>query len=377
MGRVIITGAMIKYPWGGLIQYFLAWIIGVKKAGYDVYYVEEVEWEYACYNVLKKEMTSDPSYGIGVITNEFKKYGLENNWCFVDDKGAHYGMNKRDFMDLFEKDSLIIDLEYDSFPQLSSRVGKRVYIDGEPGWNQMGIENMVENGGKIPTYDVFVSMGLNVGTNKFKAPDLNLNWIHTFCPVLTEVVHPSTPKKEAPFTTVMNWKANPDVKYKGKTYGMKDMEFKKFMDLPLLANTSFEIAVSRGAPVELLSQKGWNVIHADEISSNVDTYHHYISQSKAEFSVAKNVHVETWGGMFLERSGYYMASGRAVVLQDTGWSAFLPTNRGLFSFNTIEEAKNAIEEINTDFIRQGQWAKEIVHEFLDAPKVLRKLLDAI
>lgn len=220
-------------------------------------------------------------------------------------------------------------------------------------------------------------MGLNVGSNNFKAPDLKLNWIHTFCPVLTEVVIPSTPRRQSPFTTVMSWKANPEFNYNGKIYGMKDMEFKKFMDLLLMVNTNFEIAVSSGAPIELLNQKGWKVKSADSISGNVDQYHHYISQSKAEFSVAKNAHVETWGGMFLERSGYYMASGRAVVLQDTGWSAFLPTGKGFFAFNNIEEAKNAIEEINKDFVRHGQWAKDIVHEYLDAPKVIKKLLLSI
>ncbi len=368
---------MIKYPWGGLIQFFLAWIIGIKKAGYDVYYVEQVEWEYACYNVLKKEMTSNPTYGIGIINNELKKYGLENKWGFVDDKGDHYGMKRKDFIGLFEKESVFIDLQYDSFPQWSYNVGKRVYVDGEPGWNQLGIEKAIRNGENVPSYDVYVSMGLNVGTHKFKAPNLNKKWMHTFCPVLTEVVKPSKPKNDAPFTTVMNWKANPEVNYNGKIYGMKDLEFKKFMDLPLLVDTNFEIAVSSGAPKELLRQKGWKVISADSISGNVDQYHQYISQSKAEFSVAKNAHVETWGGMFLERSGYYMASGRAVVLQDTGWSAFLPTSKGLFAFNNIEEAKNAIEEINKDFVRHGEWAKDIVHEFLDAPKVLKKLLQAI
>jgi hypothetical protein len=376
--KIIVSGAIIKYPWGGLIQYWLGWLAGLKKLGFDVYYVEEVEWENACFDIQQLIMTDDPSYGIRVVKKELDRFGLGDKWCFVDHSNQYYGLDKVRVADLFKTAELFIDLEFDTFKELSVYPNIRVFIDGEPGWNQLGFLKMQEAGQKVPDYDFFFTQGLNVGTERSTAPSAGINWNRLICPILMDNEAPLPFVDGSGFSTVMKWQANPPVTYNGKTYGMKDLEFPKFLGLPKLVNDRLEIAVSGpNVPRDLLEVNGWIVKDGDKISTDVQSYRDYIGRSKGEFSVAKNVFVETNNGMFVERSGYYMANMRSVILQDTGWSEHLPTGRGLFAVRSLEEATEAINIASKDYKQHGKWACEIAHEFLDSDKVLGNLLKTV
>ena len=378
MKNIIISGSIIKYPWGGLIQLWAAWFHALKSLGYKVYYVEDVSWEYACYNVETKMMINDPSYGIRMVSQELRKFEMENNWCFINHDGQHFGLSKIKLRKIFEEADVFIDLQYDTLPQYSSEVPLRVYVDGEPGWNQIGMENILASGGSIPTYDAYFTFGLNIGTSKALAPDLGLIWEHMMVPVLIEPTPYIPVSKDASFTTVMAWQANPVKTYEGKTFGMKDVEFQKFLELPKLVNQKMEVAVSGpNVPWDLLKENGWNVVNADDISVTLTSYRKYITGSKGEFSVAKNAHVATKNGMFLERSGYYLISGRPVVLQDTGWSEYLPTGRGLFAVNSLDEAVDAIDQINGDYQKHAKWANEVAMEYLDSVKTIGGFMETL
>lgn len=376
--KIIVSGAMIKYPWGGIIQWILAWLIGLKNLGNDVYYVEDVEWEYSCYDVSKKMMTSDPSYGISVVIPELKKYHLMDHFCFKDSNNKFYGMTKSRLLELFKTADIFIDLEFDTWKPYSEQIPLRVYVDPEPGWNQIGLQKMVNNGDQIPNYNTYFTHGLNIGTEKSSIPALGINWEKMFCPILLEERINGSSKQNSPFTTVMQWQANKTIEYNGKTYGMKDIEFQKFIRLPALVKDKMEIAVSGSdIPKDIMRNYGWIVKNADDISTSVPNYRKYIANSKGEFSIAKNAHVETNSGVFLERSGYYMFSKKPVVLQDTGWSEHLPTGRGLFAVKNLEEAVEAIKMINMDYKKHAKWANEIVYEYLDAEKVIGNFLQIL
>jgi hypothetical protein len=378
MKNIIITGAIIKYPWGGLIQYWTAWFHGLKSLGYKVYYVEDVSWEYACYNVETKMMINDPSYGIMRVVEELKRFDMQNSWCFIDHNETHYGMSKQELIKVFKEADVFIDTQFDTLPQYSMKGPLRVLLDGEPGWNQIGIKNMIDSGESVPFYDAYFSLGLNIGTPKAMAPDLGITWERMMVPVLIEPTPYIPISKDASFTTVMAWQANPVKTYEGKTYGMKDVEFQKFLELPKLVNQKMEIAVSGpNVPWDLLKENGWNVVNADDISVSLKSYRKYINGSKGEFSVAKNAHVATKNGMFLERSGYYLLAGRPVVLQDTGWSEYLPTGRGLFAVNSLDEAVDAIDQINGDYQKHARWANEVAMEYLDAVKTIGGFMETL
>jgi hypothetical protein len=169
----------------------------------------------------------------------------------------------------------------------------------------------------------------------------------------------------------MNWQSYEPVIYRGRVYGHKDIEFEKFMSLPSRTSARFEAAISgTGVPHERLAAAGWSTRDAHEVTISFDAFGDYVSASKAEFSVCKNGYVDTNGGWFSDRSAAYLASGRPVVQQETGFSGHLPCGEGLFAVRTIDEAAAAVDEINGDYARHMRRAREIALEYLDASVVL-------
>jgi hypothetical protein len=182
------------------------------------------------------------------------------------------------------------------------------------------------------------------------------------------------------FTTVMNWTSYNPVVYNGQTYGQKDTEFLRFLELPsLVTPTRLEIAVNEGktrrTPRSLLTHKGWGVVDPALVCPDFDSYRQYIESSKAEWSVAKNGYVIGQAGWFSCRSACYLAAGRPVVVQDTGFGPVLPAGEGVLTFTSLEETVAAIREVETDYARHAQAARDIARTYFDSDKVLTRLLD--
>jgi len=200
----------------------------------------------------------------------------------------------------------------------------------------------------------------------------------------------------------MSWTSYKPLTYADKTYGQKDVEFYRFLNLPMTVRPiRLELALSniehvnwrteienmppivselmQGQPEwssrELLVHAGWSVVDATETCRDLDSYRNYIQSSKAEWSVAKNGYVQGQSGWFSERSACYLASGRPVVVQDTGFPAVLPEGDGIFAFKTIEEATAAIEKIEANYAREAKVARAIAEEYFDSEKVLTRLVE--
>src|SRR5262249_19137214 len=174
------------------------------------------------------------------------------------------------------------------------------------------------------------------------------------------------------------WHAGNDVAYKGETYRWsKHYEWEKFIDLPQQSPQPFELAMMVQDPedAKLLKTYGWKVVSPFAMSLDVfGTYPAYIRQSRAEFTLAKDQNIRLRSGWFSERDACYLASGKPVVAQDTGFSKILPTGQGLFGFTTMEEALAAIDAINTDYERNCKAARAIAAEYFDGRRVAARLL---
>jgi hypothetical protein len=228
----------------------------------------------------------------------------------------------------------------------------------------------------IDLHDVQFSFGECLSS---AVPETGYQWRPTRQPIVLSEWHPETPQREV-FTTVMNWTSYKPVVYGNQSYGQKDIEFMQFRDLPsLVAPTVLEIAVNAGktrrTPRQLLAHKGWRVVDPAEVCPDLDTYRQYIESSKAEWSVAKNGYVLGQPGWFSCRSACYLAAGRPVAVQDTGFSAVLPVGEGLLSFTTVEEAVAAIKEIGANYARHATTARALAVEYFDAARVLTRLID--
>jgi hypothetical protein len=226
-------------------------------------------------------------------------------------------------------------------------------------------------------YDFFYTTGSNVGTPRTSAPTAGRRWNHLFHPVVVDMFAASPPPRGAAFSTVMNWQSYAPLHHRGASYGHKDVEFEKFVELPRLVSTPVEAAVSGKVPTERLEVAGWRVLSAHDVTSSFESFRRYVERSLGEFSVCKQGYVATASGWFSDRSAVYLASGRPVVMQDTGFGSTLPCGQGLFAVRSVDEAVEAIEEITGDYDRHAKWARELAWEHLDARKVLGCLLTEI
>ena len=150
----------------------------------------------------------------------------------------------------------------------------------------------------------------------------------------------------------------------------------KFLDLPRRTDQPFELALSSFEPANrvMLEQWGWRVRESLPVSTDIDTYRRYIGGSRGEFTVAKDQNVRLRSGWFSDRSATYLATGRPVITQDTGFSNILPTGEGLFGFTTTEEVLDAVDQINADYTRHSRAASRIARECFDHEVVLTRLL---
>jgi hypothetical protein len=174
----------------------------------------------------------------------------------------------------------------------------------------------------------------------------------------------------------MLWDSYPKREYKGQNYGMKSDSFGPYLDFPMKAGPIFELAVgSSTAPRDKLRSNDWLVRDSREPTQDLQAYQHYIQQSKAEFSVAKHGYVVSRSGWFSDRSAAYLASGRPVVIQETGFSDWLAAGAGVIPFNTPDEAIVGIEEVNRRYKFHCEKTLEIVSEYFDSRKILTHLID--
>jgi hypothetical protein len=370
---------MVRYPLGGNLSWTVQWLVGFRQLGHEVYLVEKAGWPDACFDPSRGVMGDDCSYGARAVRELLARFGLGESWCFVDARGRYHGLPRERVEALFRSADLFVDIgSHGTWLGEAAAARLRVLVDGEPGFTQMKWEGRLAAGGALPEYDAYDTNGANVGTERSTAPTAGRNWRPLYNPVVVGLFDGRPPPPaDAPFTTVMNWQAHRPIEFRGRTYGQKDVEFEKFLQLPRLTAAALEAAVAGGAPAERLRARGWRLRRAHEVTASYDAYAEYIAASRGEFSVAKNVFVATRSGWFSDRSAAYLASGRPVVLQDTGFSDHLPCGRGLFAVNTVEEAAAAIDAVAGDYERHARWAREVAREHLDASAVLGRLLSEL
>ena len=375
MARIVCSVYMVRYPLGGMLWWSLQWLAGLAKLGHEVWIVEKGNYPQACFDPSSNALTADPTHGLSVVRSILGPYGLSNRVCYADDSGGYHGIARTDIEAVLRSADLLLDLgNHGAWLDDARDAGARALVDGEPGYTQM---RMVLAGAdrSAPEYDFHYTNGANIGTPLSSAPAAGRDWRHVFNPVMCDVLIPEAPPAGAPFTTVMNWQAHSHIEFEGRTYGQKDVEFERYIDLPQRVSAPVAIAVAgANTPRARLEQNGWRVQDAHGVTATVESYRDYIRASAGEFSVCKNVFVATRSGWFSDRSAAYLASGRPVVIQNTGIRHVLPTGAGLFAVDNVEEAAEAIQRIGADYAHHSRAAREIAVEHLDARVVLARFL---
>lgn len=373
MARIILGAYMVRYPLGGVLSSSLQWIAGFQQLGHEIYVVEKSGYPNSCYDPSRDVMSDDCTFGTAALNSLLGRFGLQDRWCYVDADETYHGLSRDQIEKVFSTADLFVDRgTHGAWLDEASRSGLTALIDGEPGKTQMKMANRLDGGEILTEYDAYFTVGRNIGTPNSTAPTAGLNWRPLYHPVVLDLYPPMpAPSNNAAYTTVMNWQSHEPVTWNGVTYGQKDVEFARFMALPSLSNAPLEIALAgAAAPVQILRETGWSVRDAHKVTETFDSYRKYIQDSRGEFSVCKHVFAATNTGWFSDRSAAYLASGRPVIMEETGFSAHLPCGEGLFAFRTPEEAAAAIAEIEADYAPHSAAARAIAEEHLDARVVL-------
>lgn len=373
MARVIVGSYAVRFPVGGYLSWVLQWLVGFQRLGHEVFFVEKSGWANACYDPSTDRMGDDCSLGLQRLVGALEPFGLERRWCFVDADGHYHGSTRAAIEEVFNTADLFVDMgTHGMWLPEAHRTGVRILVDGDPGYTQM---QAVLHGEDIGDYDHYYTVGRNVGTPRSSVPTLGKPWRPVFDPVVTDLFRCAAADPGAPFSTVMAWQSYEALEFHGRIYGQKDMEFRRFFDLPRRTRVPLEVAVSGDwVPTDRLIGRGWSVEDPLARTESVRAYHDYIAASRGEFTVCKNIYVDTNSGFFSDRSAAYLASGRPVVMQDTGLEGHLPSGCGFFAVRTIEEAAAALDAIDSDYTRHATAARALARDLLDTTTVLPALL---
>lgn len=376
MSLILVGSYMVRYPLGGNLCWGLQWIYGLQQLGHEVYLVEK-GWGWDCFDPETNTSGNDPGTGLRRVSELFERFELRHPPVFVDTTGQHYGVSKTQLTELFRQADLFIDLgSFGTLHDLAVLARRRVFMDLEPAYNQMCFALDQAAGKELPPYDAYYTNGYLIPDRHPQVPDCGVTWKTFINPIAPEMFPYVEPPYGAAFTTVMNWTAHQHIEYGGNKYGQKDSEFPKFMGLPRRVGAPMEVAVAgQQVPRDELTSQGWRIRSAHEVTATFDTYCGYIRGSCGEFSVAKNVFVATRSGWFSDRSNCYLASGRPVVLQDTGFGEYLPCGEGLFAVRDEDAACAAIEAILSDPQRHSRRALEIANDCLSVHVLLRRFLN--
>ena len=374
--RIIVTGQIAQYPLGGVTWFYIQYVIGLQKLGHDVYYFEDSgQWPY---NPGADGLIVDCSFNVEYLAEVMSRFGLDNKWAYrLPWESKWFGLTERERAEVLQTAELLINVSGTlETPQEYRAVKRLAYIDTDPVFTQVKLlRGQADFQKLVDAHDVHFSYGECLSSG---LANTGHEWHPTRAPIVLDEWNPAREHRSV-FTTVMNWTSHNSVTYQGKTYGQKNSEFEKFLDLPrLVAPTQLELAIGSGknqrTPYDLLRHHGWNLVKPSEVCANLESFRDYTQASKAEWGVAKNGYVAGQSGWFSERSARYLAAGRPVVVQDTGFTKVLKTGEGILPFSNLQEAAAAIEDVEVNYERHAAAARGIAEEFFDSRKVLSRLV---
>jgi hypothetical protein len=381
--KIVLLGMLTKIPVAGAVWGAMHYLIGFRRLGYDAYYVEA----HARTPTMLMKSPHDDSTALAVafLGRVMRHFDFDGKWAFhaLHDDGRCHGMTEGQLKELYRSAALIINYHGATVPLPEhAATGRLIYLETDP--VELEVE-LYHNDPKaiafLEPHVAFFSWGLNYGNPDCRVPlPARFPFRATRPPVVPDLWGHRDVTPPEVFTTVGNWRQGGRVRYLGEVYTWsKHFEFLKFLGLPRRTGQAFELALSsyQEADRRLLEHNGWRVRNALEFSSDPEAYRRYVCGSRGEFTVAKDQNVRLRSGWFSERSAQYLAAGRPVITQETGFSNALPTGRGLFAFSTLDDAARAVESVNGDYAGHAREAAALARDCFSYRVVLKAMLDEV
>ena len=378
------------YPTGGATWDYIQYPLGLKMLGHDVYYIEDT----MLYPVFQEngEKWDDASSTIQYLEEAMNGFGLEGRWAYRDVASNEcYGMSLKNLLEICRTADIFINISCSTFMRDEYlKIPRRILIDSDPMFTQVtyfnelngkettSVKKMLEN------HNYLFSFGENIGKPDCLVPTFNFEWRNTRQPVCLDFWINNDLKPNYGFTSVMNWSGRKKLYYNGQTWGQKDVEFEKFVEVPgRFPDLKFDVVIN--SPLnpdsefntERLKRNKWNVLNPRDVVYDFSSYSRFIKSSFAEFSIAKETYVKSKSGWFSCRSACYLAAGRPVIAQETGWSKFIPQGIGLFAFSDMDSAASSIMAVQENCHKHSIAAVEIARNYFDSKIVLNEMIDKL
>ncbi len=376
--RIVLLGYIVRGPIGGMTWSELQYLLGLARLGHDVYFVEDSDEYPSCYDPSRHATDNDPSYGLQYAAEILNSVGMGDRWAFHDAHAAcWHGPRAANIKQICKTADVLINLGgVNPLRPWLADIPIRILIDKDPVFTQIHNATTPEKKEFCLHHTALFTFAENIGQPKARVPDDGLQWYPTRHPIVLDMVEPGPGPTMARFTTVMQWESYRTLNHGGRRYGMKSESFIPYLSLPQRTACVLELAVgSPSAPRDLLLRHGWRLSDPLVVTRDVSTYLRYIRDSMGEFSVAKQGYAETYCGWFSERSATYLATGRPVVTQETGFSEWLDSAGGVFPFRNLEDVLAALEEISTRYEFHCCTARAVAEKYFDSRKILSLLLE--
>lgn len=371
--KIILAGTIGHSGLGGQAWACLQYLLGFRALGHDVYYLED------CGDATWNWEEGDWDYGLdypaAYVQDCLRPFGFGDRWIYRVEASTR-GMSLESFLNVCSSADLLVFRaapvwvwrpEYD-------RPRRRAFIDVDPGFTQIAIANgdkgLAEGTARCETR---FTIGQRLGADDCPIPTAGGPWLKTLPPVFLPE-WPFVPSPGICFSSVVRWQGFREAKYGGASYGQRDQEFQKFLELPRRTSQKFRLALM-GIDPENLTRFGWEVSPGEIISKTPALYRQFIQQSRGEFSVPKHGYVSAHSGWFSDRSVCYLASGRPVLIEDTGLCDWLPIGEGVVVFKDMESARVGTEDINSDHTRHSRAARRLAEQVFSTQHILPVFLE--
>src|SRR4030095_14968315 len=376
--RILVLGYLVRGPLGGIAWHYLQYVVGLSRLGHDVFFFEDSDDYPSCYDPVRNVTDADPTYGLAFAARAFERLGLGQRWASYD---AHHdcwlGPAGQSAHALCETADVVLNVSgVNPIRPWMTAIPVRLLVDTDPGFTQIRHLTDPAARARASQHTAFATFGENIGQPGGTVPDAGFAWIATRQPVVMDAWTSACGSIDRPLTTVMQWDSYRSQAHEGLRYGMKADSFEPYLDLPSRTGEAFTIALGGSQSVQKsLTGHGWTIVDSRLPTSDPWTYRDFITRSKAEFSVAKHGYVVGRTGWFSERSAAYLASGRPVVVQDTGFSRWLPCGLGVLPFLTPDDAASALEDLHLRYEKHCRAARELVAASFDSGRVLSRLIE--
>ncbi len=370
--RVIVSGMLAGVPdQGGATWAVLQYVLGLRDLGHDVLLVEQVE----------PASLDDPRVGryFANVAETFELWG--HAAIIANGTRSTIGLDRGRLRTWAKTADVLLNLSGNlEDDELLAAAGRRVYVDLDPAFTQLW-ETACGIDMGFDAHERFVTVGLAVGTDSYTVPTCGRSWTSTLPPVVLDrwpvadgIVHDA-------FTTVANGRGYGSINHDGVQYGQKLHSLRELITLPAKRDDEYLLALAIDPDDDrdrsALDHNGWTLVDTGSFPRSPAEYQRFVQDSRAEIGVAKSGYVRSRCGWFSDRSACYLASGRPVVAQDTGFSAYLPCGAGLLAFDDADGAATATEDVTTNYERHRRAARRIADEYLDSRVVLTALIDTV